>query len=171
MRKEVTVNLTPEGIDRAIKEVTAFTGWYRIKCRQLREEVANRIAWSAEEGFRTASGNDIIKGAWVPSPVFVDVTHENTISVVIASGPDAVFIEFGAGVYHNGMVFASPHPWGDHFGYAIGMYPPAPSKGVRNAWNIPNGGVTRGTPADMPMYKGVNKALSEMDDIIRQVFG
>lgn len=170
MKKEITVTLTPEGIDKAIRDVTTFTSWFRTKCQHLRKEVAERIAWSAEEGFRTARGNDVIIGYWVPAPVFVDVTHGDKISVVIADGPDAVFIEFGAGVYHNGMLFASPHPWGDEFGYAIGLYKKPYSKGVRNAWNFP-GGVTRGTPADMPMYRGLNEALHEMDDIIRKVFG
>lgn len=171
MKKVIDIELTPESIDRGIKILNGFTGWLKIKCRQLREEVANRIAWNAIDGFSTAMGNDMIKGDKPVNDVSVDVTHENTISVVIASGKDAVFIEFGAGVYHNGTVFASPHPWGDHFEYAIGMYPPAPSKGVRNAWNITKDDVTRGTPAEMPMYKGLNKALAEMDDIIRQVFG
>lgn len=171
MTKVIDIELTPESIDRGIKILNGYIGWFKIKCRQLREEVANRIAWSAQTGFSTAMGNDIIKGTWPKNDVDVVAIHENTVSVVIADGQDAVFIEFGAGVYHNGTVYASPHPWGDDFGYAIGMYPPAPSKGVRNAWNITKDVVTRGTPAEMPMYKGLSKALAEMDDIIRKVFG
>lgn len=169
--KVIDIELTPESLDRASKILTGYIGWFKIKCRQLRDEVANRIAWSAQTGFITAMGNDIIVGSWPRSEVSVEVTSGDKMTVVIASGEDAVFIEFGAGVYHNGTVYASPHPWGDDFGYAIGMYPPAPSKGVRNAWNIKKGVVTRGTPAEMPMYRGLTEALREMDDIVRKVFG
>lgn len=168
--KEIDIELTPESLNRGIRILTGYTNWFKIKCRQLREEVANRIKWSAEDGFRKATGNDFIKGE-IPKDVSVDVTHGDKISVVFTSGNDAVFIEFGAGVWHNGTVYASPHPWGDDFGYAIGMYPPAPSKGVRNAWNITKDVVTRGTPAEMPMYRGLTEALREMDDIVRKVFG
>lgn len=167
--KTIDFDLSEAGLDHAIRELNAYTGWFRIKCRELRKRVAERIAWNAQEGFRTARGNDIIIGNWpVNNNVDVVAVHEDTMSVVFAEGEEAVFIEFGAGVYYNGNPGDSPHPWGVEHGYVIGGY--GKHKGTRNAWNIAKGVVTRGTPADMPMYRGAEEAIRVLDEIVWEVF-
>ena len=159
----------PGAINNALHELHTYTSWFQWKCRELRERVATRIAWNAQNGFNTARGNDIIKGEWpVDNRVDVTLDHQGNVSVIIASGEEAVFIEFGAGVYHNGPAGDSPHPWGIENGYTIGSY--GQHKGVRNAWNIISGVVTRGTPADMPMYRGAEEAIRTLDDIVKDVF-
>ena len=169
MTKVIDIELDPAGIGLAISDLKMYRSWFIQKCTELRKKVAERIAWKAATGFRTARGNDIIKGIW-PSNNNVDVTVTDygTFTVVIADGPEAVFIEFGAGVYHNGSAGDSPHPWGIEKGYFIGSY--GQHKGTRNAWNITKDVVTRGTPADMPMYRGAEEAIRALDDIVRDVF-
>ena len=97
------------------------------------------------------------------------VTNEGDVTIVIASGEEAVFIEYGAGVYYNGAAGDSPHPWGIQQGYGIGTY--GKGKGVRNAWNITKDVVTRGTPAAMPMYRGAEEAIRTIGELVREVFG
>lgn len=163
--------LDPASIDNAISELEAYTRWFTERCEILRQRVAERIGWNARQGFLTARGNDIIvneESFVVDNTVTVTVTHNGTVSVVLASGPEAVFIEFGAGVFYNGAPGDSPHPWGIENGYTIGSY--GKHKGVRNAWNIAKGVVTRGTPADMPMYRGAEEAIRALDVIVRDVF-
>ena len=164
--------LDPASIDNAISELEAYTRWFTERCEVLRQRVAERIQWNAQDGFNSARGNQLLyndEGFTVDNTVNVTVTHNGTVSVVFAKGPEAVFIEFGAGVYHNGPAGDSPHPWGIENGYTIGSY--GKHKGVRNAWNISKGVVTRGTPADMPMYRGAEEAIRALDEIVRDVFG
>lgn len=133
------------------------------------------IRWSAESGFSTALTTDIITGA-EPPPADVQVTVENDgdVTVVIASGEEAVFIEFGAGVYYNGGAGTSPHPKGEENGFLIGEY--GKGQGKKNVWALPGSSheypiLTHGTPAAMPMYHGVQEVLTILVDLAKEVFG
>lgn len=168
--KVISFSLNAASIDRAILEIEAYQDDFEQKCALLRQKVAERIRWSAERGFSNALVSDIIIGDYEPvNDVQVSVTNEGNVSVVIASGNEAVFIEYGAGVYYNGNPGDSPHPWGLQQGYVIGAY--GKGKGVRNAWNIDKATVTHGTPAAMPMYRGAEEAIRAIDEIVREVFG
>lgn len=106
-------------------------------------------------------------------PVDVKVEERGgRLSVVLASGPDAVFIEFGAGVYHNGAAGASPHPKGQELGYTIGGY--GKGFGQRKAWGYRDGSgnliVTRGTEAMMPMLNAADRCAEIAARIAREVF-
>lgn len=166
----ISFSLDVASIDSAIAELERYRTQFEANCHRLRQMIAERIRWNAQNGFNVAHGNDIIYGSWVnDNRVSVTVTEGDNVSVVIADGPEAIFIEFGAGVYHNGPAGDSPHPWGLEFGYGIGTY--GKGKGTRNAWNITSGVVTRGTPADMPMYRGAEEAFRALGEMVREVFG
>ena len=103
----------------------------------------------------------------------VDVEHNPFgFSVVCARGEQAVFIEYGAGTYFNTQAGSSPHPWGESQGYLIGTF--GHGNGRKKAWGFfdRNGDVliTHGTPAAMPMYRGVSEAIRAIDEIAREVF-
>ena len=172
-KKVISFSLNAASIERAIKELDDYIDDFQQKCNELRQKVAERIRWSAEQGFSTALVTDVIVGDYNPSSnVQVSVTHDRDISIVIASGEEAVFIEYGAGVYHNGPAGSSPHPWGKEQGYTIGSY--GKGKGKYDAWSFYKDGkrvFTAGTPAAMPMYRGAEEAVREIDEIIREVFG
>ena len=171
--KTISMTLDVASIDRAIAELERYRNEFPARIRRLREMIAERIKWTAQNGFDNAMGNDIIIGELNENNyVHVFVANDDTMSIVIADGKEAIFIEFGAGVWHNGPAGDSPHPWGVQMGYAIGNYlGQMPSKGVRNAWNIPGGAVTRGTPAEMPMYRGAEEAIRSIEQMVREVFG
>ena len=171
----ISFTLDTKSVNRACKQLRRYIDGLDEKLDRLRRMIAERIHWSATQGFSAATVSDVIIGSSpVENDVSVTVTHSDNLSVVIASGSQAVFIEFGAGVYHNGgdgMIGSSPHPWvetGVAPDYFIGMY--GKGKGVRNAWNIDKDTVTRGTPAAMPMYRGYMEAISAINGMIKEVF-
>lgn len=175
MSKVIRFSLSAESIDKAIGELTTYIESIKAKTDRLRELIAERIAWSAAEGFSTAVADDIFTGGERPTGnVSVNVGNNGDLSVVIADGSDAVFIEFGAGVYYNGSAGSSPHPKGAENGFLIGEY--GKGQGKRNVWALPgsvrgNPILTHGTPAAMPMYHGVQAAIEAIDELAREVFG
>jgi len=173
-RKTIHMTLSEAGIDQAMQELETYIQDLKSKTDRLRDLIAERIAWSAAEGFSSAIADDIFTGGERPSGN-VSVTMENTgeITVVIASGTDAVFIEFGAGVYYNGSAGSSPHPDGAAMGFLIGEY--GKGYGKRNAWALPgstkaNPILSHGTPAVMPMYHGVQDAIAVIGELAQEVF-
>lgn len=63
-------------------------------------------------------------------------TEDESSVLVIAHGQDAIFIEFGTGVYHNGL--GSPHPKGEELGMTIGSY--GKHLGLRRTWSFERDG-------------------------------
>ena len=101
----------------------------------------------------------------------VSIDERENVSIVIAAGEDAVWVEFGAGVYHNGSAGSSPHPEGSKLGFTIGGY--GKGMGKRQTWGFYEDGelrLTHGTPAVMPMYNAVKAVCDEIADIAKEVF-
>lgn len=172
--KRVSMTLDGKSIDSAIAYLKAYSDGLEAKAERLRQLVAERVAWTASAGFDTALVTDIFTGQEPPmSNVTVTVTDMGDVTLVIADGEEAVFIEFGAGVYYNGAAGASPHPDGQELGFTIGSY--GKGQGRKNVWALPGSThsapiLTHGTPAAMPMYHGVQDALSVIEDLAREVF-
>lgn len=175
-KKVITCELSVESIDAAIKEIEAYKQELADKLRRLQTLIAERVTWSVTSGFNNATF-DVISGTPEPNDVTVELDDSGNVSVIIARGKQAVFIEFGAGVYNNGPKGSSPHPWTEtNPTFLIGEY--GMGNGARNAWAYYNGEkgkenlvVTHGTPAAMPMYNGYKTALAIIGDLAREVFG
>lgn len=175
MGKTITFSLNPKSIDNAIKELERFKTDFAKKCVEFRRRVGERIQWSAANGFKAAIVSDVISGPEPVNDVSVEINHGDDVTVVFTNGSQAVFIEFGAGVYYNGSPGDSPHPWGLEFGYGIGTY--GHHRGTQDLWvywgdsEHTQKAWTHGTPAAMPMYRGVEEAVRALDEIAREVFG
>ena len=187
MAKVISFSLSPKDIDRAVKELKNYQRDFKEKCQKFREMIAERVAWSASKGFTTALAGDtfeVVKGhgkdrvktpvqPWFGADVSVTVTHGTDLSIIIADGYEATFIEYGAGKYYNGAPGSSPHEWGPQQGYLIGTY--GKHHGRKDVWGYYTGPdeVTRthGTPAAKPMYNGLKEALATIDEIAKEVFG
>ena len=175
MDKTITVELGVKSINAAIKQMTTYINRIKSKTAELGEMIAERVAWSASQGFSTAIADDIFTGGDRPTgDVTVSIEQNGNVCVVIADGSDAVFIEFGAGVYYNGAAGTSPHPKGAENGFLIGEY--GKGQGKRRVWALPestteNPILTHGTPAAMPMYRGVQDAISVIGELAGEVFG
>ena len=177
-KKTITITLDTASIQAAIDEVRNYQTWLKQKCEELRHKVAERIRADAAMGFSSVNPvEDMVEGEAPLNDVSVSLTDRGNITVVFTNGEQAVFIEYGAGVYHNGgkaNIGGSLHPWVDEYGlpYRIGMY--GKLNGRKNAWNFGSGekkALTRGTPAAMPLYKSFLKIHTEFEDIVKEVFG
>ena len=173
MSRTITVNVfDTASIQRAIRELEAYKKWLTEKAEELKRRVAYLIATNAREIFNNAVADDLINEAAVIGNVDVTVEHNGNVTLVIANGEDAVFMEFGAGVYHNGSVGSSPNPLGANLGFTIGSY--GLGNGAKNAWGFrdENGDLhlTHGVPASMPMYRSMMAVVDNIEQIAREVF-
>lgn len=170
-RKVIRVGLNTKDIDKAIKELEKYKRDFLKKVDTYRERLAKEIAVNASLNFGSAVMEDKIRGGPRKPNVKVRVDKRGNIAVVVADGEDAVWCEFGAGVYHNGSVGSSPHPKGSELGFTIGSY--GEGHGKQSAWGYYEGGdlvITRGTPASMPMYNAAQEVMRKAIEIAREVF-
>lgn len=172
-KKVISFNLSVSQIDKAIKELNTYQTWIQEKANLLRKRVAERLAEEAQSGFNGAVVDDLTEQSGSPRIASVDVkvSDGDKITLVIANGEDAIWVEFGAGVYHNGSAGSSPNPYGSELGYTIGSY--GHGRGKQEKWAFKENGVklwTHGTPAKMPMYRAVQTVVNEIPSIAKEVF-
>lgn len=173
MTKKISFGLSEQEIDRAIKELEEYKREFLRKCEELRLRVAERIREKSQEGFNNAIVDDLLPDSGGARMAQVSVVTENSddVTLVIAQGTDAVWVEFGAGVYHNGSVGSSPNPYGLSLGFTIGSFG---DNGRKKTWGFYENGdlkLTHGTPATMPMFNAAKSVLDEINDIAKEVFG
>ena len=172
MDKIIKIELSTKDINRAIKEIEKYRQDLQQKVNIFRQRLAEELANEAQAGFDSAVVDDLVRGGMRKPDVTVLPPEDNgNVTVVIAKGNDAIFVEFGAGVYHNSSVGSSPHPLGAELGYTIGSYGKGYGKG--KAWGYREDGdlkITRGTPASMPMYNAMKSVIAKAITIAREVW-
>lgn len=167
----IKLTLNDADINKAIADLKKYKQEFQKKVDTYRQRIAEEIAKMASLNFGSAILDDVIKGGPRKPNVTVDVSNKGDISVVVANGEDAVWCEFGAGVYHNGAAGSSPNPYGKDLGFTIGSY--GKGYGKQTAWGYYEDGrlvITRGTPASMPMYNAVQEVTKKAIEIAREVF-
>lgn len=176
MSKTIKIGLSASEIQRAIDEVARFKTEFRKNVDTYRKRIAEEMAVYASTYFDNAVMDDVINGSPRKPDVNVEWSDDGKIAVVVAHGEDAVWCEFGAGVYHNGSVGSSPNPYGNDLGFTIGSY--GKGHGKQKAWGYytdPESKtglvLTHGTPASMPMYNAAQEVLRKSVEIAREVFG
>lgn len=171
-RKVISFGLSTSEINRAMKELADYKQEILQKTELLQEKVAERLADEAKNGFSGAVVDDLTRGGQRFAQVDVSVDNRGSVTVVVASGEDAVWVEFGAGVYHNGSPGSSPHPHGAELGMTIGGF--GKGNGKKEVWGFYEDGelkLTRGTPARMPMALAVTTVCNDIQAIAKEVFG
>ena len=172
-KKVIRVGLNVKDINKAIREVNKFKEDFRKKVDTYRKRIADEIAVQASLNFGNSTVDDVINGSSRRPDVQVSVSERGKVAVVIADGEDAVWCEFGAGVYHNGSVGSSPNPYGEDLGFTIGSS--GKGYGKKQVWGYydedSNLVLTRGTPATMPMYNAAQEIMRKSVEIAREVFG
>lgn len=170
--KVISVELSKEGIDNAIKELEQYKRDFLEKEQRLLEGLANIGVREASIRFTTAIYDGV-------NDVSVTLDKTDNGYSVIADGTAVAFIEFGTGVYHNsGEPYPNPRPTGI---VGIGEY--GKGKGKRRAWyykgapgsngEVQQNGVvkTRGNPAAMPMWYASEEIRKSILQLAREVFG
>ena len=178
LNKKISFGLDEKSIVNAIAEIQKFKQDIQKKADILRDRLAEEIKQEAQMGFNSSTVDDIISGG---SPhtaeVTVDISSSGDITVIVANGEDAVWCEFGSGVYHNGSAGTSKNPYGVKLGYTIGSY--GEGKGKQRVWGFYEDEearkekrvtLTRGTPATMPMFNAAQSVATRAINIAREVF-
>lgn len=173
MSRTITIDIfNPASIDASVKEIRDYADWVKRKTDELRERVAYFIAKDASAVFNAAVADDLIGEGAVIGSVNVVVEDNGNMTLVIANGEDAVFMEFGAGVYYNGGVGSSPNPLGAALGYTIGSY--GKGNGAKAVWGFKGEDgtlhLTHGVPASMPLYRALQSVVNDIEQIAREVF-
>lgn len=172
MARKITIELGGQSINDAIAQIKTYREEIKKKTEQLAERIANEISEAALSNFASAVCDDRISGGTRPANVTISVESSSDMQLVIASGEDAVFCEFGAGVTHNVPAGDSPHPNGRSLGMTIGSY--GKGFGARRAWGYYDEGgglvLTRGTPASMPMYNAMKTVCEQITTMAQEVF-
>ena len=170
-KKIIRFGLSVRDIDRAMRELEQYKQDIIRKTDLLREKVAGRLAELSRDGFAGAVVDDLLKGGQRTAQVDVSIDQRGNITLAIARGEDAVWVEFGAGVHYNGSAGTSPHPKGSELGFTIGGY--GKGMGKKDVWGFYEDGklrLTHGAPATMPMYNAVKTVCDEIAEIAREVF-
>ena len=174
-KKVISIGLSASEIERAIKEIEKYKQDFQRKVDLFRKKVAEKIADEAQTKFSSSGVDDLLRGGTRQAEVSVNVSDNGDITLVIANGEDAVWVEFGAGVYYNGSVGSSPNPYGAEAGLTIGSY--GKGNGKREVWGFyetPGDPttlqLTHGTAATMPMYNAVQSIIPQIVIIAREVF-
>ena len=174
-KKVITVGLSTQSINNAIKELERYKRDFLKKVEIFRKRLSDEIGTEAKLGFAGSGVDDLLNGGTRQANVSVSVTHNGNISLVIAKGKDAVWCEFGAGVYHNGSVGSSPNPYGRELGLTIGGF--GKGHGQQEVWGYyetpgdPTTLVlTHGTKATMPLYNAVQSIVPKAVSIAKEVF-
>lgn len=172
MARKIVIELGRQSLTDTIAEIRAYKLDFKRKTERLAERIATEISEAALHNFASAVCNDLVSGGPRPASVAISVETSGDMRLVIASGEDAVFCEFGAGVTHNGSPGSSPHPNGVTLGMTIGSY--GKGFGARRVWGYydENEGLvlTRGTPASMPMYNAMKDVCGQITTIALEVF-
>ena len=163
-KKVIKCTLDKQDIDRAIRELKAYKQEFLKKEKRLLEGLANIGIKEASVRFTTAMYDGT-------NDVSVTLDENNRGYVIVAEGEAVAFIEFGAGVYHNGSEpYPNPRPSGI---VGIGEY--GKGKGKQKAWGYKNENdelvITRGNPAAMPMWYASEEIKNSVLKVAREVFG
>lgn len=170
-KKVIRFGLSAREIGKAIRELEQYKQDIIRKTDLLRARVAERLAELSRDGFAGAVVDDLLKGGQRTAQVDVSIDQRDNVTLVIARGEDAVWVEFGAGVHYNGSAGTSPHPKGSELGFTIGGY--GKGMGKKDVWGFYEDGelrLTHGAPATMPMYNAAKTVCDEIAEIAREVF-
>lgn len=181
MSRHIEIDVfNPDSINAAIVQLDNYAKWVQTKADELRERLGDLIQAKAQPVFNASIADsrfEVIDGNSVDETEFghveVYVISSQDLTVVFADGEDAVFMEFGAGVYYNGAVGGSPNPLGANLGFTIGSY--GKGNGAKETWGYYGEDgelhLTHGTPASMPLYRALQSVKQDIVQIAKEVFG
>lgn len=164
MRKTVIkVGLGEDDLKRAIQELKRYKQEFLDREKRLMEGLAEIGLKEASVRFTTAmydGTNDV--------SVHLETTKNGY--AIVAEGKVVAFIEFGAGVYHNGSEpYPNPRPQG-----IVGIGEFGKGHGKQKAWGYYNENdelvITRGNPAAMPMWYASEEIKNSVLKVVREVF-
>lgn len=180
-RPPLKANLSVSSLNDLKKQLLDYKTELNNKCGRFARELAevgipvveSNIARAGftydEKGVQ--SGSDTEHNTYVKVDSLIGMSR----ATLVLEGKEILFIEFGAGVYHNEKagVGGSTHPKGPENGFLIGTY--GMGHGSQQIWGYyADSGelvMTHGTEATMPMYEASLEMRNKVVSIARGVFG
>lgn len=179
MSKKITVELSKDGVQKAIAELKAYKQWVESKTKALLEQLS--LIGINEASIRFANAQyDGTNNVQLSTEERAE--GDTYIYTIYANGEAVCFIEFGAGVYYNTAGYPLEKPQGI---VDIGEY--GQGRGKQNTWayygdNPGSNGfmveraggtvvITHGNPAAMPMYYASTEMKQKILSIAKEVFG
>lgn len=162
--KNIIITLSPSSIDKVIKELNDYKRNIKRKAELLIEamvQYGEDYAINAVGHVRTGETLTTVEGY-----------RRNHVGVIVAGG-NAIWLEFGTGVRHNGPAGSSPHPRGKELGMRIGEYGKGHGADLNGWWYYDDTGIkhTYGIKANMFMYKTAQELRRVMPQLAMEVFG
>ena len=159
----------PKSVTAAIAELKDVRAEWRRKANLLCETVAAMIADQVSENLSEIDMSDDLKdiSTHTPVPRFPILGVEARGNQVYIGGEEIAFVEFGAGIYHNG---GRSNPLADkvQFETAIGSY--GQGNGNKKYWFVAHNLISCGTPAYMPIYRAIEAVKPKIPMIAREIF-
>ena len=170
MAKNISVELSVSGINKAIKELKKYK-------KELKKKVNHLIDVMLETGEDYAINElgHVDTGDTLNS---IYGYRKGSHGVIVAGG-NAIWIEFGTGVYYNKSEGGSPHPKGQELGMTIGGY--GNHNGMKDGWFYPtedpryeikNSGYayTHGIKSNAFMYRTAQELRRQLPELAKRVF-
>lgn len=160
----ITLSIDTKPIDKVIKQINEYKADMQRKEARLVTELARYGCSKAQIKFNNFIDYD------GENVVTVEFDVNGTEATIRANGQAVAFIEFGAGVYYNGLAGKYPIPTPPEI-VGIGEY--GHGLGKRKAWGYyqedGNLVITHGNPPAMAMYNTIVELEEEIGDIAREV--
>ncbi len=163
-KQVITMRLDYRSISDGIKQLKAYRNSLDVKKDKLLEALAHIGVEEASVRFTTAIYDGVND---------TDVTLKTIKDgyCIEAKGHAVLFIEFGAGVYHNpGEPYPNPRPDG-----VVGIGEYGKGYGKRQAWGYRDDSgelvITHGNPAAMPMWYASKEMQNAILKKFKEVFG
>ena len=169
--KYITVDiLDRDSVQNAVAELKAVKQEWERKAKQAEEAIAQELARLIEANLSAIPYSDDIKniGSHQPVPGMPIYGVEVKGSSVVVHDQEIAFIEFGAGIYHNGNGQQNPLASEVSFDTVIGSY--GQGHGNEKYWFIGHNLISCGTPAYMPIWLALNDIKDRVPTIVRGIF-
>lgn len=179
MSKTIELELGTKGVGEVIKELRKYKLWIIRKNRSIVYHLM-QVGWEAvQSSVKSAQTDDGYRSKSVDRKFDLPNTNFRGTVVeghLIASSPNIMFLEFGAGIHYNTPVGTSPHPKSADYAGKIGVETTIGSyndigngysRGQFDSWHY-NGRRVHGTEAAMPMYNAWKYMKSRYVSIVRE---
>lgn len=158
-----------KSVDKAISELRAVKKEWKRKADLCSEMIAAALADEIQKNldaiFMTDDLKDVKTHQATPKRSAMSATAIG--NRVVIEGEDIVFVEFGAGIYHNAGSY-NPLSEAVEFDTSIGSY--GKGKGNGKYWFVAHNLISCGTPAYMPIQNAIDTVKPQIPTMLRQVF-
>lgn len=156
-------------VDHAIDELREVKREWQRKANVVCEVVAAMLADEIDKNLHQITLTDDLINVKTHQPVNIkEINVAQAIgNRVLIQGTSVVFVEFGAGIYHNPSV-NNPLSESVHFETSIGSF--GKGQGNQKYWFVAHNLISFGTPAYMPIHNAIETIKPQIPQIVREIY-